>query len=64
MRDLPRAGIELVSPALAGGFFNTETPGKPRCFPGFKHINPMCLNPYKTCTEIINPYIINKMNTW
>ena len=27
--DLPRSGIELVSPALAGGFFITEPPGKP-----------------------------------
>ena len=29
MRDLPGSGIEPVSPALAGGFFTTETPGKP-----------------------------------
>ena len=29
MRDLPRSGIELVSPALAGGFFTTESRGKP-----------------------------------
>ena len=28
-RDLPNAGIEPVSRALAGGFFTTETPGKP-----------------------------------
>ena len=30
--DLPDSGIEpvsLVSPALAGGFFTTEPPGKP-----------------------------------
>ena len=27
--DLPDAGIELMSPALAGGFFTTEPPGKP-----------------------------------
>ena len=26
--DLPKAGIEPVSPALAGGFFTTELPGK------------------------------------
>ena len=30
MWDLPRAGIKLVSPALASGFFITELPGKPR----------------------------------
>ena len=27
--DLPGSGIEPVSPALAGGFFTTELPGKP-----------------------------------
>ena len=27
--DLPRAGIEPVSPALADGFFTTESQGKP-----------------------------------
>ena len=26
--DLPDPGIELASPALAGGFFTTEPPGK------------------------------------
>ena len=29
MWDLPRPGIESVSPALAGWFFTTEPPGKP-----------------------------------
>ena len=28
-RDLLNPGIELMSPALAGGFFTTEPPGKP-----------------------------------
>ena len=28
--DLPDQGIEPVSPALAGGFFTSEPPGKPR----------------------------------
>ena len=27
--NLPDPGIELVSPALADGFFTTEPPGKP-----------------------------------
>ena len=27
--DLPNPGIELMSPALAGGFFTAEPPGKP-----------------------------------
>ena len=28
--DLPDPGIEFPSPALAGGFFTTEPPGKPK----------------------------------
>ena len=28
-RDLPKPGVEPMSPALAGGFFTTEPPGKP-----------------------------------
>ena len=28
--DLPDPGIEPVCPALAGGFFTTEPPGKPQ----------------------------------
>jgi len=27
--DLPKPGIEPVSPALSGRFFTTEPPGKP-----------------------------------
>ena len=27
--DLPRPGIEAMSPALEGGFFTTESLGKP-----------------------------------
>ena len=27
--DLPHPGIEPMSPALAGGFFTTESPGNP-----------------------------------
>ena len=29
MWDLPGSGIKSMSPALAGGFFTTEPPGKP-----------------------------------
>ena len=32
--DLPDPGIEPISPALAGGFFTTEPPGKPICLLG------------------------------
>ena len=31
MWDLPRPGLEPVSPALAGGFLTTVLPGKPQC---------------------------------
>ena len=31
MWDLPRPGIELMSPALAGGFLTTGPPGKSKC---------------------------------
>ena len=31
MWDLPRPGLEPVSPALAGGFSTTAPPGKPYC---------------------------------
>ena len=30
MWDLPGSGIDLVSPALVGGFFTTESSRKPR----------------------------------
>ena len=30
MWDLPRPGLESVSPALAGGFLTTAPPGKPK----------------------------------
>ena len=29
MRDLPRPGLDPMSPALAGGFLTTAPPGKP-----------------------------------
>ena len=29
--DLPNTGIKPTSPALAGRFFTTESPGKPNC---------------------------------
>ena len=32
MWDLPASGIKPVSPTLAGGFFTTESPGKPLPF--------------------------------
>ena len=32
MWDLPRPGLEPVSPALAGRFSTTAPPGKPQCY--------------------------------
>ena len=34
--DLPNPGIKPMSPALAGGFFTTELPGKPVTWAGYK----------------------------
>ena len=40
--DLPDPQIKPVSPALAGGFFSTEPPGKPQpCLPEYK-VTPCC----------------------
>ena len=35
MWDLPGSGLEPVSPALAGGFFTSEPPGKPQALTFF-----------------------------
>ena len=37
--NLSDPGIEPPSPALAGGFFTTEPPGKPLCYTGTQTIN-------------------------
>ena len=41
--DLPKPGVESMSPTLAGEFFTTEPSGKPRSMPcdilNFKDIN-------------------------
>ena len=38
MWDIPRPGLEPVSPALAGRFSTTAPPGKPRCGPILKSL--------------------------
>ena len=38
--DLPNPEIEPTSPALAGGFFTTEPPGKPRTLIDICKMNP------------------------
>ena len=40
--DRPNPGIETVSSTLAGGFFTTESPGKPLIFIELIHLN-QCL---------------------
>ena len=51
MWDLPGPGIELESPALAGRFFTTEPPGKPKK----QHFKT------KTCKAIENKQIQEKI---
>ena len=46
MWDLPRLGLEPVSPALAGGFSTTAPPGKPPLFLLTPYPNPR--NPSKS----------------
>ena len=48
--DLPGSGIEPVSPALAGGFFTTEPPGKP--------IFPFLDNILSSLDLIIAPFLL------
>ena len=47
MWDLPGPGIEPVSPALAGGFFTTEPPGKPQLLTSSLFLN-LIFSFYKT----------------
>ena len=46
-RDLPDSGIELASPALAGGFFTAEPHGKP----GVQFCYFVCVNLPQTMAE-------------
>ena len=43
--NLPRPGVEPVSPALAGGFFTTETTGKPSITSTYQLVAQMVKNP-------------------
>ena len=53
MSDLPRSGIEPVSPALVGKFFTTEPPGKPQ------HLNKITLlTTLSEMTECLLPALI------
>ena len=48
--DLPNPGIEPGCPALAGGFFTTEPPGKPPSFL-YLGINPIFKNAQNLYSE-------------
>ena len=48
MRDLPRPGLDPVSPALAGRFSTTAPPGKPQ---NAFEIHPCC-NIYQVCISL------------
>ena len=53
--DLPGPGIEPVSPALAGGFFTTEPPGKPSALTLFgTRIQAQTLKPKPVATLLVS----------
>ena len=57
--DLPRPGIELISSALAGGFFITELPGKPWKFYFYYFEKPLyCF--HSACTQFTTPPTLQK----
>ena len=49
--DLPRPGLEPMSPALAGRFSTTAPPGKP-CIPSYGCLQPV--HSYSMCIECLN----------
>ena len=60
MWDLPRPGLEPVSPALAGRFSTTAPPGKPPNvfeYENFLLIRNKSIGPYVTVTALLVPLI-------
>ena len=49
--DLPRPGIKLVSPTLAGRFFTTEPPGKPLLCWFLIALGVGCTRAFSSCSE-------------
>ena len=66
--DLPNPGIEPMSPALAGGFFTTEPPGKPVCIYAHvikKHVKSLAGKvkvEFSTKGQLINYYLKESEN--
>ena len=57
MRDLPRPGLEPVSPALAGRFSTTAPPGKPHIFLSYMLLLfSVLVLPCLTCTPVSHNY--------
>ena len=51
-RDLPNPGIEPASPALTGGFFTTEPPGKPIDIDSHSNYTPSSYDSYPGYQQI------------
>ena len=58
MWDLPRPGLEPVSPALAGGFLTTAPPGKPPLF-DFLHSWQCSMNMCISCCHLVGRSLSN-----
>ena len=67
--DLPRPGMESMSPALAGGFLTTEPPGRPQNINYFNiltgdsgaEIRPNLVTSEKPLTQILQVFMGRKI---
>ena len=63
MSDIPRSGIEPKSPALAGGLFTTEPPGKPLFMKFVWHLCRGCgINRLNKCSLLLLVLFTNSAN--
>ena len=53
-RDLSNPGIKPMSPALAGGFFTTEPPGKPCCHANVRGCKYKESEPYRITLNMLD----------
>ena len=58
MRDLPRSGLEPMSPALAGRFSTTAPPGKPESFFFFFFLGSSMVTGHKRPHFVFSLYLI------